>query len=50
MTLAQARKRYPLVPKEIVQWALRNIPDPKDIEKGLLRLEQARRIQVTYEV
>ena len=50
MTLAQARKRYPLVPKEIVQWAIRNIPDPKDLEKGLLRLEQARRIQVTYEV
>ena len=50
MTLAQARKRYPLVPKEIVRWAIQNIPDAKDLERGLMRLDQARRIQVTYEV
>ncbi len=50
MTLAQARKRYPLVPREIIKWALENISDPKDLERGLYRLEQARRIQITYGV
>ena len=34
MTLAQARKRYPLVPVEIVKWALENIPDPRDSTAG----------------
>ena len=29
MTLAQARKRYPLVPDEILKWAVQNISDPK---------------------
>jgi hypothetical protein len=48
MTLAQARKRFPLVPLEIVQWALENIPDPRDIERGLLRLEQSRRMELKY--
>lgn len=48
MTLAQARKRFPLVPDEIVKWALENIPDPRDIERGLLRLEQSRRIELKY--
>jgi len=48
MTLAQARKRYPNVPAEIVQWAVENIPDPRDIERGLNRLEQAKRIQIKY--
>lgn len=48
MTLAQARKRFPLVPAEIVQWALENIPDPRDIERGLLRLEQSRRMELKY--
>jgi hypothetical protein len=48
MTLAQARKRYPLVPAEIVKWALENIPDPRDAERGLLRLEQSRRIELKY--
>jgi len=50
MTLAQARKRYPLVPDEIVKWALKNITDPRDVDRGLLRLEQAKRIQLKYGV
>lgn len=48
MTVAQARKRYPLVPIEIVKWAVENISDPKDLERGLTRLEQAKRIQLKY--
>ncbi len=48
MTLAQARKRYPHVPAEIVKWAVKNIPDPRDVERGLDRLEQARRVQLKY--
>ncbi|MDR3685997.1 MAG: hypothetical protein P4L93_03435 [Coriobacteriia bacterium] len=48
MTLAQARKRYPLVPAEIIQWAVENIPDPRDVERGLMRLEQAKRIELKY--
>jgi len=48
MTLAQARKRFPLVPVEIVQWALENIPDPRDIERGLARLEISRRVELKY--
>jgi hypothetical protein len=50
MTLAEARKRYPLVPRDIIRWALENIPDPRDIDCGLARLEQSRRIQVKYGV
>lgn len=50
MTLTQARKRFPLVPREIVQWALENIADPKDLELGLSRIDQARRIQLRYGV
>lgn len=48
MTLAQARKRYPNVPPEIVKWAVENIASPSDLEKGLRRLEQAKRIQLKY--
>ncbi|HET6350773.1 MAG TPA: hypothetical protein VFG89_01410 [Coriobacteriia bacterium] len=48
MTLDQARKRFPLVPVEIVQWAVENIPDPRDLERGLTRLEQAKRVQLKY--
>lgn len=48
MTLSQARKRYPLVPVEIVKWALENISDPQDQERGLSRLEQAKQIQLKY--
>ncbi|MCX8007561.1 MAG: hypothetical protein N3B11_05540 [Coriobacteriia bacterium] len=50
MTLAQARKRYPLVPREIVKWAVENIQDPEALARGLYRLEQARRIQIKYGV
>ena len=48
MTLAQARKRYPHVSAEIVRWAVENIPDPRNIERGLDRLEQAKRVQLKY--
>jgi hypothetical protein len=48
MTLAQARKRYPHVPAEIIRWAVENIPDPRDVERGLNRLEQAKRVQLRY--
>ena len=48
MTLVQARKRYPNVPTEIVKWAVENISDPRDIERGLNRLEQAKRVQIKY--
>ena len=50
MTLAQARKRYPLVPREMLKWAVDNIADPRDLERGLYRLEQAKQIQVKYGV
>ena len=48
MTLAQARKRFPNVPAEIVKWAVENIPDPRNIERGLGMLEQSKRIQIKY--
>ena len=48
MTLAQARRRFPHVPAEIVKWAVENIPDPRDIERGLTRLEQSKRVQIKY--
>ncbi|MBN2847663.1 MAG: hypothetical protein JXP72_04335 [Coriobacteriia bacterium] len=50
MTVAEARKRYPLVPRDILAWAIENIADPKDLERGLFRLDQARRIQLKYGV
>jgi hypothetical protein len=48
MTLAQARKRYPNVPVEIVKWAVENIADARDVERGLSRLEQSKRILIKY--
>ena len=48
MTLAQARKRYPNVPAEIVKWAVENIPDPRDVERGLTHIETAKRLQIRY--
>ena len=50
MTLSQARKRFPLVPIEIVKWALENIQDPNDVERGLNRLERSRQITLRYSV
>ncbi len=50
MTLSQARKRFPNVPPEIVKWAVENIRDPRDLERGLNRLEQAKQIQLKYSV
>ena len=32
--LAQARKRFPLVPRDILKWALENISDQRDLEVG----------------
>jgi hypothetical protein len=48
MTLAQARKRFPLVPVEIIEWALANIDSPSDAERALFRLEQTKRVQIRY--
>ena len=48
MTLAQARKRYPMVPSEIVKWAVENIANASDLERGLSRLEAAKRVQIKY--
>ncbi len=48
MTLKQARRRYPLVPDEILRWAVENISDPQSLERGLFRLEQAKRLQIKY--
>ncbi|MBI5230642.1 MAG: hypothetical protein HY876_00570 [Coriobacteriales bacterium] len=48
MTLSQARKRFPHVPAEIVKWAVENIPDPRDIERGLRRLEETKRVYLKY--
>ena len=48
MTLAQARRRFPLVPVEIITWAIENLPDPRDVEVSLLRLEETKRIQLKY--
>jgi hypothetical protein len=48
MTLSQAKARYPHVPSEIVKWAIKNIPDPRDIERGLERLESAKRVELKY--
>jgi hypothetical protein len=31
-----------------VKWAVENIPDTRDIERGLSRLEQSKRIQIKY--
>jgi hypothetical protein len=45
MTLKQACKRYPLVPEEIVRWAITNIEDPVDLDRGLVQLQQAIRLQ-----
>jgi hypothetical protein len=48
MTLSQAKARYPHVSSEIVKWAIKNIPDPRDIERGLERLESAKRVELKY--
>jgi hypothetical protein len=45
MTLKQARKRYPLVPEEIVRWAIANIDDPVALDRGLVQMQQAIRLQ-----
>jgi hypothetical protein len=48
MTLKQARKRYPKVPADIIQWAVENISDPDDLDRGLHRLEQAIELELKY--
>lgn len=47
MTLKQARKRYPLVPEDIIRWAVENIDDPCDLDRGISQLQQAIRLQRT---
>jgi hypothetical protein len=44
----QARRRYPNVPFEIVKWAVDNIADPRELQKGLSRIEQERRVRLRY--
>ena len=48
MTLAQARRRYPLVPAEVLKWAVQNIDDPRDLERCLGQMERTRRMQIRY--
>lgn len=48
MTVAQARKRYPHVPAHIVKWAVENIRNQRDLERGLNRLEQSQQVQIKY--
>jgi hypothetical protein len=48
LTLKQARKRYPRVPADIIRWAVENIGDPDDLDRGLFRLEQAIELQLKY--
>jgi hypothetical protein len=48
MTLAQARRRFPHVSAEIIRWAVENIRDPRDLERGLNRLEQAKCLELKY--
>lgn len=48
MTLAQALRRYPFVPADVLKWAVQNIDDPRDLERCLGRLEQSRRVQIRY--
>lgn len=48
MTLSQARKRFPHVPADIIKWAVENIRDPRDLERGLNRLEQSKVVQLRY--
>lgn len=48
MTLAQAHARFPLVPIHLVEWALANIENPRDIERALSRLEQTKRLRIRY--
>lgn len=45
MTLQQARERYPLIPEQIIAWAIENIDDPANLERGLAQLQQAIKIE-----
>jgi hypothetical protein len=45
MTLKQARQRYPLVPEYIIAWAIENIENVSDLDRGLSQLQQAIRLQ-----
>ncbi len=50
MTLYEARKRFPLVPVDIVCWVVENIPEQSDMERALRRLQESRSISVRYGV
>ena len=45
MTLQQARERYPQIPEQIIAWAIENIDDLADLERGLSQLQEAIKIQ-----
>lgn len=48
MTQLQALRRYPHVPPHIIKWAIDNIADVRDVERGLARIEQERRVKLKY--
>ena len=39
MTYEQAKKQYPSVPDNIVRWAVDNIPNERQVRRGLYQLE-----------
>lgn len=39
MTYEQAKRQYPSVPDNIVRWAVDNIPNERQVRRGLYQLE-----------
>lgn len=39
MTYEQARRQYPSVPDNVVRWAVDNIPNERQVRRGLYQLE-----------
>lgn len=39
MNYEQAKKQYPSVPDNIVRWAVDNIPNERQVRRGLYQLE-----------
>ncbi|RJQ56302.1 MAG: hypothetical protein C4521_00540 [Actinobacteria bacterium] len=39
MTFEQARKEYPSVPERVVRWAVDNIPNERQVRRGLYQLQ-----------
>ncbi len=48
MTLSQARRRFPFIPAEVVDWAVQNIDNPGALERCLRQLDQSRRLRLKY--